>query len=67
MSKQKERRTTMTKLRYPTPDELYALEIAARRARSKEMARLVRAGARALRAGIARVAAMLSARKVGHA
>ena len=57
----------MTKLRYPTPDELYALERAARRARSEEMARLVRAGARALRAGIARIAAVLSARKVGHA
>ncbi len=57
----------MTKLRYPTPDELYALERAARRARNEEMARLVRAGARALRRGIARVAAVLSARKVGHA
>ena len=57
----------MTKLRYPTPDELYALEQAARRARSEEMARLVRAGARALRSGIARIATVLSARKVRHA
>jgi hypothetical protein len=67
MSKEKARRTTMTKLRFPTPDELYALERAARRARNEAMARLFRAGARALRAGIARVAAVLSARKVGHA
>jgi len=67
MSKEKERKTTMTKLRYPTPDELYALERAARRARNEAMARLFRAGAHALRAGIARVAAVLSGRKVGHA
>jgi hypothetical protein len=40
MSKEKERKTTMTKLRYPTQDELYALELAARRARSEEIARL---------------------------
>ena len=57
----------MTKLRYPTPDELYALELAARRARSKEMARLVRAGAHALRAGIARFVAVLGAKGVRHA
>ena len=57
----------MRKLSYPTPDQLYALELAARRARSEEMARLVRAGERALRSGIARVATALSARKVRHA
>ena len=57
----------MTKLRYPTPDELYALELAARRARSEEMARLVHAGARALRTGIARLAAALNAKGVRHA
>ena len=33
----------MRELRYPTPDELYALELAARRARSEEMARLTKA------------------------
>jgi hypothetical protein len=32
----------MTKLRYPTQDELYALELAARRARSEQIARLFR-------------------------
>jgi hypothetical protein len=42
MSKEKERKTTMTKLRYPTPDELYALEHAARRARNEQLVRLLR-------------------------
>ena len=42
MSKEKERQTAMTKLRYPTPDELYAIELAARRARSNEMARMLK-------------------------
>ena len=57
----------MTKLRYPTPDELYALELAARRARSAEMARLLRAGARALKAGVARIIAVLGPKRVHHA
>jgi hypothetical protein len=34
---------------FPTPEELYALEQAARIARSREMARLVRRGFNALR------------------
>jgi len=57
----------MTKLRYPTQDELYALELAARRARNEELARLVRAGARALRSGMARATAVLGAKGVRHA
>ena len=38
------------KNRYPTPDELYALEREARRLRALEVARLARAGANAVRA-----------------
>jgi hypothetical protein len=36
-------------LHYPTTEELYALEREARRLRAEEMARLVRAGADAVR------------------
>jgi hypothetical protein len=35
--------------RYPTPEELYALEHEARRLRAAEMARLFRAGIKAVR------------------
>jgi hypothetical protein len=35
---------------YPTPEELYALEREAHRLRAAEMARLFRAGAKAVRA-----------------
>ncbi|MGH8691468.1 MAG: RSP_7527 family protein [Burkholderiales bacterium] len=38
------------KNRYPTAEELYALELEARRLRAAEIARLARAGAAALRA-----------------
>jgi len=38
------------KNRYPNPQELYALELEARRLRAAEVARLVRAGAAAVRA-----------------
>lgn len=40
---------------YPSSSELYALELAARRARSQEIARLLTAGARALKARLGRI------------
>jgi hypothetical protein len=58
---------TVTKYRYPNPEELYALEQAARRARSKEMRRLAVNGARAVKALFARAVTALGARKVHHA
>ena len=48
---------------YPTPEELYALEHEARRLRAAEMARLMRAGANALR----RFFAVRSAKGLRHA
>jgi hypothetical protein len=41
--------------RYPTSAELYALELAARRERAREMARLVRAGASAVKSLVTRL------------
>jgi hypothetical protein len=68
ISSEKERQLIMTtKLRYPTPDELYAIERAARRARNAEVARLLHVGANALASGIARAAAALKAKEVRHA
>jgi hypothetical protein len=57
----KKDRTTMT------PGQLYALEIAARRARSEEMARLLLAGTRALKAGVRRVLNVLDPKGLRHA
>jgi hypothetical protein len=51
------------KNRYPTPQELYALEHEARRARAAEMARLFRAGAAAVR----RLFAVHTAKGLRHA
>ena len=53
--------------KYSNPGELYALELAAHRARSKEMRRLAVEGVRAVKALFARAVAALSARKVTHA
>ena len=50
-----------------TAGQLYALELAARRARSEEQARLLRAGARALKAGITRVLDALKWKGLRHA
>jgi hypothetical protein len=46
-----ERKQTVTKITYqhPTPAQLYALELSARRARSQAQARLLRAGAAAVK------------------
>jgi hypothetical protein len=61
----KKDKTTMT------PGQLYALELAARRARSEEQARLLRAAAqvtaRALKSGIARVLNALKLKGLRHA
>ena len=51
-----------------TAAELYALERAARRARSQEVARLIRAGTHALFSFAKRAVSVLHARRgVGHA
>jgi hypothetical protein len=52
---------------YPTPAQLYALELAARRARSVEMARVAGAVAQALKAGLRRAALALNTKGVRHA
>jgi hypothetical protein len=53
--------------RFPTHDEMLALEQAARRARAHEFARLLRAAARRLKALIARGAAALARNKARRA
>ena len=57
--------------RYPTRAELYALEMAARRERAREVARLLRAGARAVKSTVkslvARLIAVPSWKGVRHA
>ena len=57
----KKDKTTMT------PGQLYALELAARRARAEEQARLLRAGGRALKTGITRVLNALKLKGHSHA
>jgi len=54
--------------RHPTVDELRALELAAHRARSREVARLIRAGSAGVKGMIDRLAhAAHAGGKVGHA
>jgi hypothetical protein len=55
------------KNRYPTIAELYALEHEARRLRALEMARLLRAGANAVRALFARIVTVRNAKGLRHA
>lgn len=50
-----------------TPAQLYALELAARRARNLELARLLNAGARALKNGIYRALHALRSKGLRHA
>lgn len=50
-----------------TPAQLYALELEARRARSKAQAELLGAGARALRLGFVRALSALKLKGVRHA
>ena len=56
-----------TLYRYPTSEELRALEFAARRARAREVARLFRAGAAGLKGLFERIAAHPGAGRIGHA
>jgi hypothetical protein len=53
--------------RYPTYAEMRALEAAAHRARALEMARLLRAGARALKSLVLRLSALPVGKRVSHA
>ena len=55
------------KNRYPTTAQLYALEQEARRLRALEMARLLRAGANAVRALFARIVTVRNAKGLRHA
>jgi len=52
---------------YPTVAELRALEIAAHRERAREIARLLRAGARALKSLVSRLIAQPAGKRVSHA
>ena len=52
---------------YPTPEQLYALELAARRARNAELARLADAAVQALKVGMHRAALALNTKGVRHA
>ena len=55
------------KNRYPTVEELYALEQNARRMRSAEMARLIRAGAKKVRSLFDRNVTVRNAKGFRHA
>jgi hypothetical protein len=54
-------------LRYPTPEEMGALNAAAHRARARHMKLLFRRSVRALRSLAAHFAAMPVAKRVSHA
>jgi len=54
-------------LHYLTVAEMRALEAAAHRERAREIARLVRAGARALKSLLGRIVPVPGGRRVGHA
>jgi transcriptional regulator len=52
---------------YPTPDELYSLELRARRMRQQEIARVLRKGAQAVKAALANAVSHFNAKGVRHA
>jgi hypothetical protein len=54
----------MTTFRFPTFDEMRALELVARRARSRELARLVRLGGSAIASAYKHLFSGLSAKRV---
>jgi hypothetical protein len=54
-------------VKFPTSAELYALELAARRERSREMARLLSAAVRAVKARFARLFAAPGRKGMRHA
>jgi len=53
--------------RYPTFDEMRALEIAARRARAQEIGRLLGVAAQGLKSLVARLVTVPAAREISHA
>lgn len=53
--------------RYPTAEELYALEREARRLRATEVARLLRAGTDAVRSFFRRIVTVRNAKGLRHA
>jgi hypothetical protein len=57
----------MTKFRYPTFDEIRAMEREARRARNRELARLMRLAGSVVASTYKRLAAMLRPKRVRHA
>jgi hypothetical protein len=54
-------------LRYPTPEEMDALKVAAHRARARHMKLLFRRGVRALKSFAAQFAATPVAKRMSHA
>jgi hypothetical protein len=55
------------KISYPKPEELYAIEAEARRVRAEELARLLRAGAAAVKSLFGRVGAVAASKEARHA
>jgi hypothetical protein len=53
--------------RFPTPEEMRALDVAAHRARARQMKLLLRKGTRALKRCIAHLAAFPVPKKLSHA
>jgi hypothetical protein len=49
-------------IRYPTPEELYAFELEARRLRAAEVSRLLKAGASAVRRLFVRIVTVRNAK-----
>jgi len=57
----------METYRIPTPAELYAIELRARRMRQEELGRLLHKGALAVKAAFERAVSQISAKRVRHA
>lgn len=57
----------MTKLRYPAVEERRAMELAARRARDKELARLTRAAVTAIAQAFKRLIGVINGKHMRHA
>ena len=57
----------MKTYRFPTPAELYSLELRARRMRNEEFGRLLRKGALAIKAAFERAVSQLRTKGVRHA
>ncbi len=57
----------MTKFRYPTVEEVRAIELAARLARNRELGRLARLAGSAIASTYKRLASAISARRMRHA